>query len=91
MIAQNSPLGCIFSSLLLSVINSSQTSLKTVSDAFNIHYTELIKSIIIYVASFSSFFVYLIQKAHDQNKHFKSETVLADRSPEDTDKAKEDA
>ena len=91
LIAQNSPLGCIFSSILLSLINSSQTSLKTVSDAFNIHYTELIKSIIIYVASFSSFFVYLIQKFHDQNKHFKSETVLADRSPETKDKAKEEA
>ena len=83
LIAQNSPLGCIFSSLLLSLINSSQTSLKSVSDAFNIHYTELIKSLIIYIASFSSLFVYLIQKWHDDNKLFKAQGTLSER-PEAT-------
>jgi ABC-type uncharacterized transport system permease subunit len=82
LIAQNSPLGCIFSAILLSLINSSQTSLKSVSDAFNIHYTELIKSIIIYIASFSSFFIFLIQKIHDDNKHFKEQGALADRENE---------
>jgi len=85
LIAQNSPLGCIFSAILLSCINSSQTSLKTISDSFNIHYTELIKSIIIYIASFSSLFVYLIQKGHDEDKLFKANAVLSERNSDKND------
>jgi ABC-type uncharacterized transport system permease subunit len=91
LIAQNSPIGCIFSSILLSCVNASQTSLKSVSDAFNIHYTELIKSIIIYIASFSSLFVYLIQKGHDQNKLFKANGVLSERGSSEQDEEEEPA
>jgi simple sugar transport system permease protein len=76
LIAQNSPVGCIFSSLLLTYIDSAQTSLKSVSDYYNIHYTELIKAIIIYVASFSSFINLLIQKWHGSHEEMSSFLAL---------------
>ena len=69
LIAQNSPIGCIFSSLLLTLIDVSKNSLKTVSDGYyNIHYTELIKAVIIYVAALSSFFNILLIKWNDANE-----------------------
>lgn len=68
LIAQNSPLGVIFSSLLLTTINASQNSLKTVSDgAYNVHYTELIKSVVIYIAALSSFFFTGLRKINEKN------------------------
>lgn len=70
LIAQNSPLGCIFSSLLLTLISAAQNSLKTVSDgAYNIHYTELIKNVVIYLAALSSFFIYLMNKINARNEN----------------------
>lgn len=68
LIAQNSPIGCIFSSLLLTLISAAQNSLKTVSNgAYNIHYTELIKNIVIYVAALSSFFVMLLIRLNEKH------------------------
>ncbi len=82
LIAQNSPVGCIFSSFLLTYIDSAQTSLKSVSDYYNIHYTELIKAIIIYVASFSSFINLLIQKWHGNHEEIKADLTLSPRKDE---------
>ena len=65
LIAQNSPIGCIFSSLLLTLINSSQSQMKLASSMYNAHFTELLKAVIIYVASFSSLFVILLRKASE--------------------------
>lgn len=65
LIAQNTPLGCMLSSVLLAYLDSSQLALKSVSDAYNVHYTELIKAIIIYVASFSSLFNMLLRKGYE--------------------------
>ena len=48
LIAQNSPIGCIFSSLLLTILDAAQNNIKAVSNsAYNNHYTELIKNIVI--------------------------------------------
>ena len=55
LIAQNSPIGCIFSSIVLTVIDSAQNTLTTISGSYNVHYTELIKSVVIYLAALSSF------------------------------------
>ncbi len=65
LIAQNTPLGCILSSVLLAYLDASQLALKTVSNAYNVHYTELIKAIIIYVASFSSLFNILLRLGYE--------------------------
>lgn len=65
LIAQNTPIGCMLSSVLLAYLDSSQLALKTVSDAYNVHYTELIKAIIIYVASFSSLFNMLLRRGYE--------------------------
>lgn len=70
LIAQNSPLGCFFSSILLTLIDAAQNNLKVVSNsAYNNHYTELIKNIVIYVAAFSSFFVMLLGKLNEKNEN----------------------
>jgi|LAHS01.1.fsa_nt_gb general nucleoside transport system permease protein len=89
LIAQNSPLGCIFSAILLTAIDASQTELKALSNSYNIHYTELIKSIIIYVASFSSFFGMLIQKQHARHEDLRAKMSLSPRD-EDAKKAGEE-
>lgn len=74
LIAQNSPIGCLFSSIFLTLIDASSNSLKTISNgAYNVHYTELIKSVIIYVAALSSFFKIVLTKLndkHDMNDYF---------------------
>lgn len=68
LIAQNSPFGCIFSSLLLTLISAAQNSLRTISGgAYNIHYTELIKNVVIYIAALSSFFVMILGKLNEKN------------------------
>ena len=68
LIAQNSPIGCIFSSLLLTLLDAAQNNIKVVSDSvYNNHYTELIKNIVIYVAAFSSFFIMLLSKLNERN------------------------
>lgn len=68
LIAQNSPIGCIFSSIVLTVIDGAQNALKTVSNnAYNTHYTELIKSVVIYVAALSSFFGMALRRLNDKN------------------------
>ena len=69
LIAQNSPIGCIFSSIFLTLIDASKNSLRTISDGFyNIHYTELIKSVIIYVAALSSFFNLMLINRNNNNE-----------------------
>ena len=69
LIAQNSPIGCIFSSIFLTLIDASKNSLRTISDGFyNIHYTELIKSVIIYVAALSSFFNLILINWNNNNE-----------------------
>ena len=83
LIGQNSPIGCFFSSILLTLIDSAQNSLKVVSNsAYNNHYTELIKNIVIYVAAFSSFFVMMLGKLYERDdklayfqRDFKKKTV----------------
>lgn len=68
LIAQNSPIGCLFSSIFLTLIDASSNSLKTISNgAYNVHYTELIKSVIIYVAALSSFFKIVLTKLNSKN------------------------
>lgn len=68
LIAQNSPIGCIFSAFLLTLLDAAQNNLKAVSNsAYNNHYTELIKNIVIYVAAFSSFFVLVLSKLYDKH------------------------
>lgn len=69
LIAQNSPIGCILSSLLLTMIDGAQSQMSTISSAYNVHYTELIKSIIIYVASFSSFFMYIMNYLYERKEN----------------------
>ncbi len=69
LIAQNSPIGCILSSILLTLIDAAQTPLKNVSSAYNVHYTELIKAIIIYFASFSSFFGMLLRHLYERKEN----------------------
>ena len=64
LIAQNSPIGCIISSIFLMFIESASASLKSASGAYNLHYTELINAIIIYTASFSSFMGLLLRKGN---------------------------
>lgn len=69
LIAQNSPIGCTFSSIFLTLIDASKNSLRTISDGFyNIHYTELIKSVIIYVAALSSFFNLMLINWNNNNE-----------------------
>lgn len=68
LIGQNSPLGCILAAFFLCLVNAAQDNLKTISNsAYNIHYTELIKNIIIYVAAISSFINMLIVKYNNKN------------------------
>ncbi len=62
------------------MIDSSQTALKGLSNSYNIHYTELIKAIIIYVASFSSFFAMLLRKSHDQKEDMRAKLALTSRT-----------
>lgn len=73
LIGQNSPIGCVLASVLLSMIDGAQSQMKNASALFNVHYTELIKSIIIYVASFSAFFAmvlrYLYEKKEEKLHH----------------------
>lgn len=64
LIAQNSPIGCILSAILLSYIESAAPQLKSTSGMYNIHYTELINAIIIYTASFSSFMSMILRKGN---------------------------
>lgn len=66
LIAQNSPIGCIFSSMVITAIDSAQAALKTVSDSYNIHYTELIKSVVIYLAALSSFIGMLLKRLNEK-------------------------
>ncbi|MFA6861081.1 MAG: ABC transporter permease [Bacilli bacterium] len=77
LIAQCSPIGCILSSILLTYIQSCQTALKGVSNSYNIHYTELIVSIIIYVASFSSFFNYLFVNSNNRKQILREQQMLS--------------
>ena len=72
LIAQNSPIGCFFAAIFLALIDVAQTPLKGISDAYNIHYTELIKSIIIYAASISSFIIMILEKFHSRNANNKN-------------------
>lgn len=68
LIAQNSPIGCFFSSVLLAMLDAVQNDIKAVSDStYNNHYTELIKNIVIYVAAFSSFFVMMLTRLNERN------------------------
>lgn len=57
------------SSILLTLIDAAQTPLKNVSSAYNVHYTELIKAIIIYFASFSSFFGMLLRHLYERKEN----------------------
>ena len=71
LIGQNSPIGCILSSIIIAFITQAQTALINASPLYNIHYTELIKAVIIYVASFSSFFNIVFKKwGSDDLKNF---------------------
>lgn len=93
LIAQNSPLGCILSAILLNYIDASQTALKSVSSFYNVHYTELIRSIIIYLASFSSFVNMMLRKIKfhkvkddpEQNKEEASKALSKFRTKSLTD------
>ena len=68
LIAQTSPIGCIFSSLFLTLIDSSAQSLKVISNGvYNIHYVSVIKSSIIYLASLSAFIKVYLSKWYDHN------------------------
>ena len=70
LIAQNSPIGCFFSSILLTLLDAAQNDIKVVSNSvYNNHYTELIKNIVIYVAAFSSFFIALLTKINEKNEN----------------------
>jgi simple sugar transport system permease protein len=66
LIAQNSPIGCIFSAMLLNYIDAAKTSLTVISSTYNSHCTELISAVIIYFASFASFFNMIFAKVHEK-------------------------
>lgn len=74
LIAQNSPIACIFSAFFLNLIDVAQNDLKAVSDnIFNAHYAELFQNIIIYVAALSSFIIMVIRyfnEKHDGNPFY---------------------
>lgn len=68
LIGQTDPIGCIFSAFFLNYINEAQTRIVNVSMLYSKYYMELIKSVIIYVASFSAFFITLIQNGNLKHK-----------------------
>lgn len=68
LIGQTDPIGCIFSSFFLAYINEGQTQIVNVSILYSKYYMELIKAVIIYVASFSAFIAYLIRNANEKSK-----------------------
>lgn len=68
LIGQTNPIGCIFSSFFLAYINEGQTQIVNVSILYSKYYMELIKAVIIYVASFSAFISYLIKASNEKNK-----------------------
>ena len=70
LIAQNSPIGCFFSSLLLTFMDAAENNIKVVSNSvYNNYYTDLIKNVVIYVAAFSSFFIMLLTKLNEKNEN----------------------
>lgn len=69
LIGQTDPIGCIFSSFFLAYINEGQTQIVNVSILYSKYYMELIKAVIIYVASFSAFIAYLIKRTNEKNKN----------------------
>lgn len=69
LIGQNSPLGCVLASILLAMIDGAQSQMKNASALFNVHYTELIKAIIIYVASFSAFFSMILRYLYERKEN----------------------
>ncbi len=83
LIAQNSPIGCILSSILLTMIDAAQTPLKNVSSTYNVHYTELIKAIIIYFASFSSFFGMLLRHIYEKKENKIHHHDINEETPDD--------
>ncbi len=74
LIGQTDPIGCIFSAFFLNYITEAQTRIVNVSILYSKYYMELIKSIIIYVASFSAFFGMLIQNSNLKHKQMIDES-----------------
>ncbi len=67
LIAQNSPIGCIISSLFLTLIDQSRNALVSVSGGvYNAYYADLIKAVIIYAAALSSFFKIIFTRINDK-------------------------
>lgn len=74
LVGQNSPIGCLFSAILIPALDQCRNILVTISDnKYNVYYSELIKNLIIYAASLSSFFFYMIEvnnRKLDDNYYF---------------------
>ena len=68
LIGQTNPIGCIFSSFFLSYINQAQTRIVNVSSSYSKYYMELVKAVIIYGASLSSFIGYLLKRRNERKK-----------------------
>ena len=68
LIGQTNPIGCIFSSFFLSYINQAQTRIVNVSASYSKYYMELVKAVIVYGASLSSFIGYLLKRRNESKK-----------------------
>lgn len=82
LVGQSNPIGCFFSAFFISLINLSSNNLNTISDgAYNIHYAELIRAVIIYLAALSSFISYRITKWHEAHDDDPKYTMFSNRYP----------
>ncbi|MDD6241470.1 MAG: ABC transporter permease [Eubacteriales bacterium] len=86
LIAQNSAIGCILSAFLLNMISSAQPYMKVVSSSYNSYITELLSAIIIYIASFASFFRYLIIRYQGKKIEQRNQLNLTRAKPDETTK-----
>lgn len=68
LIGQTDPIGCIFSAFFINYIAESQTRIVNVSILYSKYYMELIRAVIVYVASLSSLFITLLTRSNLKHK-----------------------
>lgn len=86
LIAQNSAIGCILSAFLLNMISYAQPWMKVVSTSYNNYITDLLSAIIIYIASFASFFRYLFIRYQGKKIEREQKLSMARPRPDETTK-----
>lgn len=68
LIGQTDPIGCIFSAFFINYITEAQTRIVNVSILYSKYYMELIRAVIVYVASLSALFITLIRRSNIKHK-----------------------